>query len=163
MGTLLAVGGVTLFWWLVSPRLSIPAWQVGAIPAAMAGGLIGAFDRHPSRFRFMLVLLVAGFSTFLGSWYPVHAGLLASQAHAKPTTDELVMEAISRMEEENTDIEPIEEPTDSVGVPWQMSLRVAGEQIKRSPWSALVHGLIAGVIAWQAARMVSASSRWRAA
>ncbi len=161
MGMLLAVGVVTLFWWLVSSRLSIPAWQVGAIPAAMAGGLIGTFDRQSGRFRLTLILLLAGFSTFLGSWYPVHAGLVASRAQVKPTTEQLLMEAIQRMEEENTDLESAEKPSRSVEVPWRMSIQVATEQAKRSPWPVLGHGAIAILIAWQAARMASLSVRAR--
>lgn len=162
-GMLLAVGAVTLFWWLVSARLSIPGWQVGAIPAAVAGGLIGLFDRKPSRLRWVNLLLLAGFSTFLGSWYPVHAGLLASKIQAKPTTDQLLMEAIARMEEENTDLEPAEEPSRSAGVPWMMSLQVTVEQVKRSPWPVLGHVLVAVVISWQAARMASLTAGQRPA
>ncbi|MBY0589207.1 hypothetical protein K2X85_18690 [bacterium] len=150
-GTVAALVVVILFWWWVSPRLSIPAWQVGAIPMAVAGLIVGRLSL--SRFRWGTVCLLAVVSVLLGTWWPTHQKLISGAAAPNQTMEQQLMEAITRMQEGQTDLEPALPPKAIPSVPLSLSLRVAGEQAARDPVPMAGHLALAMIIGLQAVRL----------
>lgn len=174
LGTLLAGSVIALFWWLVGDRLSIPAWQVVAVPAAMAGWILGAAVAR-SR-RWIIGIFLTMLSCILGTWWPIHAEMSASRETRAESVQEQVLQAIARMQEGQTDLDspmPADEPpgqpasvpdskTNNIVTPRKdvslgLSLRLMVDQARRDPWPIVLHALIALVIMLQAARWTGGS------
>ena len=90
-----------LFWWLIGSRLTIPAWQVAVLPAALLGFITVYGERRWSVLLAGCVLAGSLLSGVAGEWLHVYGRLL--EAHDRSFSDnaeESVLAAIAKHQSE---------------------------------------------------------------
>ena len=88
---------VILFWWLVGTRLTIPAWQVAVLPAAVLGFVIAYGETKWSVLLAVCIVAGAFTSEIVGEWFHVYGRLVAAREHSmSANVEESLMDAIAK-------------------------------------------------------------------
>lgn len=121
-----------IFWWLVGARLTIPAWEVAVLPAAVIGFLIAYGETGWTKNLFALVVVGGILSAIAGEWLHVYGRLV--EAHDRSlniNVEESLLAAVAKHHAEMEKSGPTDsalevKPPTSKGLP-KVDLLSAGQ------------------------------------
>jgi hypothetical protein len=90
-----------LFWWFVGTRLTIPAWEVAVLPAAVIGFLSAYGETGWTKILLVAVLLGGVLSALAGEWLHVYGRLVAArQRSLNVNVEESLLAAVAKHQAE---------------------------------------------------------------
>ncbi|MBX9653070.1 hypothetical protein K2Y11_05555 [bacterium] len=151
-----------LFWWFVGTHLTIPAWQVAVLPAAVVGYMSAYGETRWGTILYATVIMGGVFSAIAGEWLHVYGRLV--EAHDRSLNiniEESLLAAVAKHQAEMEKSGPTDsalevKPPTSKGLP-KVDLLSAGQiAFDRAlrEWQGPVLSIVLSLFAaGQAARM----------
>lgn len=151
-----------LFWWFVGTRLTIPAWQVAVLPAAVVGFMSAYGETRWGTILYATVIMGGVFSAIAGEWLHVYGRLV--EAHDRSlniNVEESLLAAVAKHQAEMEKSGPTDsasevKPPTMKGLP-RVDLLSAGQiAVDRasSEWRGPLLSIVLSLLAaGQAARM----------
>lgn len=151
-------GGVLalLFWWLLADRLSVPAWQVSALPAVMAGFALGLMNRAGGWIQGSAFAL--GLCSCLAGEYFEQRTLLrrAAERMNESTVEADVLRAIA---DHGEAVGEPPRPASAVrSIDYRLVMRKTYERRSAEPGPLLASAVISSLMSWQASRLAGRRS-----